>query len=210
MPEQYVRTFTQLQDNIPPWETAVVQAIATESLQKDCPAFADYDSLVLDHEPLGSASIGQVHRAVLTRNGKAKEVAVKVMHAGAQVCFQHDFQVFRWLCGAVLPGWSGLLDALERQVLTEFDYRQEAESLREVRDILSRSPYRRRVCVPELMKELCSKNDDDVVCLCSSTVIRGCIFSIVANATIDDATSRGLWFRFCQKFLRQPAGLVAW
>ena len=80
------------------------------------------------------------------------------MHAGAQVCFQHDFQVFRWLCGAVLPGWSGLLDALERQVLTEFDYRQEAESLQEVRDNLSRSPYRWRVCVPAPMKELCSKN----------------------------------------------------
>ena len=66
MPEQYVRTFNQLQDNIPPWETAVAQAIATESLQKDCPAFADYFSLVLDHEALGSASSGQVHRAVLT------------------------------------------------------------------------------------------------------------------------------------------------
>ena len=35
------------------------------------------------------------------------------MHAGAPERFQHDLLVFRWLCRAVLPGWSSLLDELE-------------------------------------------------------------------------------------------------
>lgn len=163
MPTQYVQCFTELQDNIPPWETDVVQSIAVAALNNECPAFADYESLVLDPVALGSASIGQVHRAVLRRKNnnkilQLKEVAVKIMHEGARDRFQADFQVFRWLCRVAIPSWRGLLDALEQQVMTEFDYRNEAQSLKEVRNNMLNSPFRQRVCVPEPIEELCCEH----------------------------------------------------
>jgi len=158
MPPQYIHVFTELQDNIPPWDTASVHDIALTALRNECPAFLQqYKDIVLDPVALGSASIGQVHRAVLHRkdDGPTQEVAVKVMHPGARKMFENDFSVFRWLARIALPSWQNLLGALEEQVLTEFDYRNEAASLREVRGHMMRSPYRRKVLVPAPMEDLC-------------------------------------------------------
>lgn len=160
MPTQYVLAFSELQDNIPPWDVEVVHGIALAALRDECPAFGDdYDDIVFDPEALGSASIGQVHRAVLHRKDNyTKEVAVKVMHQCARSTFENDFQVFRHLCKIALPTWKNLLDALEAQVLTEFDYRNEADALREVRRNMLQSPYRKRVVVPEPIEELCCEH----------------------------------------------------
>ena len=56
-------------------------------------------------------------------------VAVKVMHHGAEERFHHDFQVFRWLCKLALKGWEPILDECYNQIMSEFDYRNEAKSL---------------------------------------------------------------------------------
>ena len=116
----------------------------------------------IDPIALGSASIGQVHRAKLRgaidpdwRHGG--EVAVKVMHRGAEDRFHHDFQVFRWLCKVALSGWETILDECYRQIMTEFDYRREAESLDTVRSHLLKGPYKAQVSVPEPYFKLCSK-----------------------------------------------------
>jgi predicted unusual protein kinase regulating ubiquinone biosynthesis (AarF/ABC1/UbiB family) len=178
MPIQYIQYFTKLQDNIPAIDTDTIQQAAMDAWQKHCPdAYSKYDSIVFDPIPLGSASIGQVHRAVLHRkpvvhtNTKStssslvsttspQEVAIKVMHANAKQKFQTDFQVFRWLCRFAIPSWLSLLKALEEQVMTEFNYRNEAQSLQTVRDSIQHpsSPYRNRVCVPQPIHELCCNN----------------------------------------------------
>jgi ABC1 atypical kinase-like domain len=167
MPYQYVHCFTNLQDKIPAYDTDLIQITAIEALRKDCPAYAMYEDLVLDPIPLGSASIGQVHRAIL-RPRKAhddnhqktapKEVAIKIMHQGAKEKFQNDFQVFRWLCRMAIPSWCQMLNALEQQVMTEFNYLQEAESLQTVRNNLLQSRYRDRVCIPEPVMDLCCES----------------------------------------------------
>jgi aarF domain-containing kinase len=160
MPYQYIQYFTDLQDNIPSYDTELVQNAAIQALQKDCPAYHNYENLVLDPIPLGSASIGQVHRATLKYNtknmpSKTKEVAVKVMHRDVKRKFQTDFQVFRWLCRIAIPSWCHMLNALEQQVMTEFNYLHEAQSLQTVRNNALQSPYRYRVCIPQPMLELC-------------------------------------------------------
>lgn len=119
----------------------------------------------IDAKALGSASIGQCHRAILKTpfstldgyNG-GEVAAVKVMHPGAEDRFRHDFQVFRWLCKVALTGWEPILDECHRQIMSEFDYRSESESLERVRLIMSKSKFRRRVRVPEPQKLLCTKN----------------------------------------------------
>jgi aarF domain-containing kinase len=85
------------------------------------------------------------------------DVAVKVMHNGAEDRFHHDFRVFRYLCKVALSGWEPILDECYRQVMNEFDYRKEADSLQEVRDGLGNSRFSKLVSVPRPFAELCTK-----------------------------------------------------
>jgi aarF domain-containing kinase len=177
MPIQYIQYFTKLQDSIPAIDTDTIQAFAIDALQKHCPIeYNKYESITFDPIPLGSASIGQVHRAILCRKINnistssstnsptlsQQEVAIKVMHKNAKQKFQMDFQVFRWLCRVAIPSWCTLLNALETQVMKEFDYSNEANSLQTVRDSIMNAPkkyrYNHRVCIPQPIHELCCEH----------------------------------------------------
>ena len=105
-----------------------------------------------------SASIGQVHKAKLTPKYGGDTVAVKVMHPNAEKMFRNDFKVFRTLCKVALPGWDPILRELEMQMMTEFDYMNEAHNLQLVRANMAKSPYANRVVVPAPLIHLCSKN----------------------------------------------------
>ena len=83
-----------------------------------------------DDAPLGSASIGQVHRAVLRADGS--EVAVKVQYPEAKGLFRTDMQTIKGFMKVAAPEQLVTLGELERQFEQEFDYRQEAANLREV------------------------------------------------------------------------------
>jgi aarF domain-containing kinase len=170
VPDEYVRLFASLQDSIPPWTIDCVKDVVDRSLQAEHGVTYEQVFESMDPIALGSASIGQVHRAVLRRKEDAtnnsgaavgREVAVKVMHPGAKDQFRHDFLIYRWLCRLALPTWMGLLNELERRMMTEFDYKNEAESLRLVRHNLvveRSSPYRNRVSVPEPVRHLCTQD----------------------------------------------------
>mmetsp|Transcript_8367 Transcript_8367/g.17754 ORF Transcript_8367/g.17754 Transcript_8367/m.17754 type:complete len:440 (-) Transcript_8367:822-2141(-) len=164
IPRQYVDRFQTLQDAVPPWPGEKIRGMVRQSLQTD--HGLDFDEVFesFDDEALGSASIGQVHRAVLkpqhtTIGGFSggPAVAVKVMHPEAKTQFANDFKVFRWLCRVALPGWGPILTELQRQMMTEFDYTSEAASLRVVRANMAKSPYSKRVKVPEPAEALCSR-----------------------------------------------------
>eukprot|EP00985_Skeletonema_marinoi_P020325 scaffold12044_cov103-Skeletonema_marinoi.AAC.4 len=109
-------------------------------------------------EVLGSASIGQVHKAKLTPEFGGETVAVKVMHPNAETRFRNDFKIFRTLCKVALPGWDPILRELEMQMMTEFDYTNEGQNLLQVGKNMAKSPYANKVKVPYPMLDLCSKN----------------------------------------------------
>jgi len=140
---------------------------------------------------IGSASIGQCHKATIKRkyitadgtdndsvvdsidddddDTATVDIAVKVMHPDAEQRFQYDFQVFRWLCKVALTGWTPILDEAYRQIISEFNYTNEASSL----DIVStntcltgktgtgskgnKSPFKKKVYIPKPYKSLCTK-----------------------------------------------------
>lgn len=149
IPRPYVDAFSSLQDTVPPNDQEIIDAILRESL--------DFDD-VFDSfgEVLGSASIGQVHKAKLTPKFGGDTVAVKVMHPGAEIRFWNDFQIFRSLCRVALPGWDPILKELEQQMMTEFDYVIEARNLQAARANILKSPFANRVKIPEPKIELCS------------------------------------------------------
>jgi aarF domain-containing kinase len=172
MPRQYLERLAMLQDDVPPLPMDKVESIVQKSLRSEYGlAFHDVFE-TMDGVALGSASIGQVHRAVLQKDWFSSHqqrsssssssssyrggrvVACKVMHPGAQACFARDFSVFRWVCRLVLPGLRPVLEELERRIMTEFNYRDEANNLCDVRNNIATSPYAGRVCVPQPLWEL--------------------------------------------------------
>ena len=164
VPRQYCDKFASLQDAVPPWPKDRVEAIVRESL-RETQNRAMTDVFGSFGEVLGSASIGQCHQATLTPEfvsiGKyrgGKTVAVKVMHSDAEKRFKNDFKIFRALCKVALPGWDPILRELEMQMMTEFDYVNEARSLEIVRTNIEKSPYANKVRIPQPVRELCSKN----------------------------------------------------
>lgn len=121
VPRQYVDCFHTLQDSVPPWEKERIEAIVRASLES-CQGVELEDVFVDIGEVLGSASIGQVHKATLTQQYGGGEVAIKVMHPSAETTFRNDFKVFRTLCKVALPGWDPILRELELQMMTEGEF----------------------------------------------------------------------------------------
>jgi aarF domain-containing kinase len=112
--------------------------------------FAFFDPI-----PLGSASIGQVHRAIL-KDG-TREVAVKVQYPEAQHLFRKDITTIRAFCEALAPEHVVILDALEKQNASELDYQNEANNLLEVAANMKRHGFRREVTVPAPIPELTTR-----------------------------------------------------
>jgi aarF domain-containing kinase len=163
VPTQYVELFATVQDDIPQWPYEEVEKLVRESLRANQGLEWDEVFVSMDETALGSASIGQCHKAVMkspweSKYSGDKTVAVKIMHPDAETRFTNDFQVFRWLCRLALPGWKPILNELQTQMMTEFDYKVEAENLEEVRGNMLASPYASKVTVPQPLHELCSKN----------------------------------------------------
>lgn len=164
VPPQYIDLFITAQDSIPQWPIEDVTAIIKRSLDSEFGLEFEEVFESIDPITLGSASIGQVHRAKLRKQFSdvggytgGADVAVKVMHPNAESKFHHDFQVFRWLCKVALTGWEPLLDECYRQIMSEFDYRKEASSLATVRGNMAKSPFHRRIRIPEPLSPLCTK-----------------------------------------------------
>lgn len=164
VPSQYIQLFVAAQDSLPQLPIEEVIDIVERTLQTEHGLSFDDVFEYMEADALGSASIGQCHRAILKggyaslggyRGGKI--AAVKVMHPGAEERFRCDFQVFRWLCKVALTGWQPILDECYRQIMSEFDYRREASCLERVRKIMNGSPFRGRVKVPEAQQSLCTK-----------------------------------------------------
>lgn len=117
----------KLEDAVPPRSTEIVmQTILEETGRPVSETFSSFDE-----KPLGSASIGQVHRAILRSTGE--EVAVKVQYPNASRLFRSDMATIRGFCKIFAPEQVVTLGELERNFEFEFDYLHEAANLLEVR-----------------------------------------------------------------------------
>jgi len=86
LPVDYIYELSKLQDNVPPYPFSGVNAIFTSELgvppEELFSSFAEH--------PIASASIGQVHKAIL-KNGD--EVAVKVQRPGIKKIIEVDLEI---------------------------------------------------------------------------------------------------------------------
>lgn len=151
--DAWIRELRTLENEIPPRSLEVVR----KTIEEETPGKKLEDTFSsFDPKPMGSASIGQVHKATLRSTGQ--EVAVKVQYPEAQVLFQNDIHAIRALCEWFAPEQVCTLDALEDQNKWELDYNNEAKNLLEVGTNMSKHGFQPKEClVPKPVPELTTK-----------------------------------------------------
>ena len=143
----WINEFRKLENQVPPRHIdAIYQTIREETGRSVGETFTSFDET-----PLGSASIGQVHRATLI---DGRPVAVKVQYAEAQELFQEDIHTIRAFCETFAPEHVVLLDAIEKQNAAELNYHNEATNLKEISQNMMKHGFQpNEVCVPKPLPE---------------------------------------------------------
>ena len=148
----------KLQDRVPPFPSEVAVATIERALRK--PLSEIFVSF--EREPVASASIAQVHFAVIRdRHGQDREVAVKVLRPGMLAAIEKDLQLMRMMAGWVDSLSSEGKRLRPREVVAEFDKHLHDE-LDLVREASSAAQLRRNmdslqlVLIPEIHWDLCT------------------------------------------------------
>ncbi len=129
IPEEYIREFSKLQDRIPPCPTEKIVEVVERELRKPIGEIFRY----FEEKPLASASIGQVHRAIL-KNGR--RVVVKVQKPGAEKQIKQDLEILEELVKRVSSHWEiarqwdieGLFEEFAYVLRNELDYEREGRN----------------------------------------------------------------------------------
>ena len=159
LPAELVEELATLQDRVPAFPFTVVQDLLEQELGERCAEIIDLES-----NPLGSASLAQVHRASL-RSGR--QVVLKVQRPGLERTFRLDLEVLQQVAGAVQRhprwgrgrDWIGIAQECRRVLLRELDFRLEAEHAARFRQQFLDDPGIR---IPAVVWELSTRR---VLCL---------------------------------------------
>ena len=147
IPPEYSAALERLQDKVEPFSYAEVDAIVAEELGvRISKAFE-----IFEPEPIASASLGQVHRAIL-RDGR--EVVVKVQRPNIRQRILEDLEAFDEIAKVLEKHTSfgermdlgAVLDEFRKTILEELDYRREADNLRRLAENLREY---RQIVVPQ-------------------------------------------------------------
>ncbi|XP_073004096.1 uncharacterized protein [Typha latifolia] len=149
-PAAWVRRLVTLCDKAPATSIEVVQQILEEELGKGFgEVFERFDA-----DPVGSASIAQVHRARLKCT--KTDVAVKVQHPGVHHLMMIDIQnvqafvLFLQKTDIKFDLFS-ITKEIEKQVGYEFDFLREAEAMERIRLIFNANNKKVPVLVPRVI-----------------------------------------------------------
>lgn len=127
LPPEFSEVMSSLQRSAPPMTYETVRAQIEAAYDRPMETLFSY----FDPEPVGSASIGQVHRA---RLDTGEEVAVKVQYPRVAESLESDMKTLKSMMTygrAVIEKkrLNAYLEEVRNVVLTEADYRIEAENL---------------------------------------------------------------------------------
>ncbi len=146
--EEAARDLLRLQDALPPLPFSAIRAQVESALGRPLEQLF----VRVDEEPVGAASIAQVHRAVTT---DGRDVAVKVLRPGIAQQFARDIETYEW-AAAHLEQLGGearrlrprlVIANFKRWTLRELDLRREAAASSELAASMAAEPG---YCVPAI------------------------------------------------------------
>lgn len=156
LPPDLIKELEKLQSHVAPFPAAEARKLIEESLE----APIDELFMIFDDTPVGSASIGQVHRAMLHTG---EDVAVKVQRANIEKRVRTDLEILRHL--AVLAEsnleWArnyqvtDMIEEFSDALINELDYTIEA---RNVERIGKTHKNDNKIKIPEIYWEYSTKN----------------------------------------------------
>lgn len=139
--EEAASDLLRLQDALPPVPFAVIRPRIEASYGRPIESlFAEFEE-----QPVGAASIAQVHRAV-TSDGR--QVAVKVLRPGIEAEFAKAIDTYEW-AAAQIEGMGGeasrlrprlVIETFKRWTARELDLRREAASASELAEGMQAEP----------------------------------------------------------------------
>lgn len=138
-PEQYTTKLQALQDSVEPISTSLIKRIVSNELLEGEPLETLFESF--DDEPLGSASIAQVHKAVLL---DGRTVAVKVQRPAEEPKLRGDVGNLKAFAarfrGALPVDYYPVFCELERALTNELDFLCEAQSIEKIAAAVAHRP----------------------------------------------------------------------
>lgn len=158
-PEEYVLEFQKCLDETPPIDFSVIRGIVEKELGM---ALEDVFETV-DPKPLATASIAQVHAAVL--RGSGKEVVIKVLKPGVEDTLTTDLN-FLYIASRALEilspdvsraSLADIVGDIRTSMLQEVDFRKEAEHVRHFAQYLDSTGLRGVATCPDLYTQYCSQ-----------------------------------------------------
>lgn len=139
--EEAAHDLMRLQDALPPVPFATIRAQLEHSFGRPIDTlFAQ-----IDKEPIGAASIAQVHRAVTS---EGHQVAVKVLRPGIEKEFARALDTYQW-AAAQIEAQGGeiarlrprlVIETFKRWTARELDLRREAASASELAEAMQAEP----------------------------------------------------------------------
>lgn len=157
MPTDIADELARLQDRVPPFDSAIAVATIERAFRRP----VDEIFTSFDREPIASASIAQVHFAMLRgRDGHERAVAVKVLRPNMLPAIEKDLSLMRMMAGWVERLSSDGKRLKPREVVAEFD-KYLHDELDLVREASSAAQLRRNmqgldlVLIPEMFWDYC-------------------------------------------------------
>jgi predicted unusual protein kinase regulating ubiquinone biosynthesis (AarF/ABC1/UbiB family) len=154
LPAPMRAALAELQSNAPPMSAD----LAAEVIERELGAPPDKVFLEWDPAPLASASIGQVHRAIVIdpATGVERAVAVKVQYPGVGEAIAADLRNADLLGTLLKQGFGGLdpgemVEEVKQRVVDELDYRLEAANQQIFADWYRGHPF---IHVPDVLPGL--------------------------------------------------------
>jgi ubiquinone biosynthesis protein len=154
MPTDLADELAKLQDQVPPFPSAQAVALLEETYKK--PLLAVFKSF--DETPIASASVAQVHFAVLH---DGREVAVKILRPGITRTIAHDIALLKVAADFMALVWADGRRLKPRRVIEEFE-KHLGDELDLTREAANGSQLRRNfsdsnlLLVPEMYWDYCT------------------------------------------------------
>lgn len=194
LPPSFITALSRLQDNVPPLPFDVIKGVVEKAHGKPLTeVFAELES-----KPLASASIAQVHGAVL-RDGQ--EVVVKVQRPGIEERMRSDISLMGILAGvfdavfeeAGIYKSKVVVEEFEQALMAELDFTQE---LRNLQTFAKSQQGKNLIRIPRVFPEMSSRT------VLVMERIRGTrLHDLPANADRKDIAHRFITAAFEQVFI---------